>query len=539
MKRILCLMGQLCLRSSYYTTRLSTMVVATTLFMCLLAVQPRVFGASTASFGSNDVLALNVGDSVPDKWWNMPLTLWTAADDRSATMTLGDHRGKAIILDFWATWCANCLYGMPDLFDLQAKYGDDILTLPVTYEKTDYVSRFVGASSYDRLVEVKPVFRTVTDNRAFFEYFPLNKSLPLIVVISQDGTIDAIMNSKMLTEEYVGGVVSGSERYAPLKRSRIEQMPPLLEFSLEDVKQYKPIFYTSLTGEIDGAESLRNVVRDSVHGTVRTLLSNHTILELYAAGRYGETQRDFAFASSGRENRVILEVKDPDKYLHHYDESLGTRTVFDLAWRRANRYTYESVMPLEDADEVQVRLVDDLNRFLGLNGRIENRKVNVYVLALNEQFDQDCLRTDGPMLLINNGWRTGRSIQDTLVGANPAGYTTYIENMGMRSIPAQISFTFDRLLGNPYFPAPIIIDETGIEPQMLVSIGFSDKPDPTREELVENLRRQGFELTIEEREIPMFVLTQPGFEATPGEKLVLTRFGYLPESHLDRIALKP
>lgn len=535
MKRILCLMGQLCLRSSYYTTRLSTMVVATTLFMCLLAVQPRVFGASTASFGSNDVLALNVGDSVPDEWWNMPLTLWTAANDRSEAMTLGEHRGKVIILDFWATWCANCLYGMPDLFDLQAKYGDDILTLPVTYEKTDYVSRFVGASSYDRLVEVKPVFRTVTDNRAFFEYFPLNKSLPLIVVISQDGTIDAIMNSKMLTEEYVGGVVSGSERYAPLKRSRIEQIPPLLEFSLDDVRQYKPVFYTALTGEIDGAESLKEIVRDSANATVRTLLANHTVLELYGAGRYGEEQRNFAFAGPGKENRTVLEVKDPDRYLHHIDERTGTRTVFNLDWRRKNRYTYESVMPLVEADAIQRRIVHDLNRFFGLNGRITNKVVEVWVLRANERLQ---LNSEGEFLSVNDGWVRDRAGEDVYVGPNEHGFPHYVNHIDSRFLSTSLIGILNQRQSG--FIAPYIIDEMDLEEEWKISYGLPAFDELNSiQEVFDVLEAQGLSLTIEEREIPMFVLTEPGYEAKPGEKLVLTRFGYLPESHLDRIALKP
>jgi len=36
---------------------------------------------------------------------------------------LSDYRGKAVLLNFWATWCAPCKEEMPWFVDLQNKYG--------------------------------------------------------------------------------------------------------------------------------------------------------------------------------------------------------------------------------------------------------------------------------------------------------------------------------------------------------------------------------------------------------------------------------
>src|SRR5487761_1251710 len=39
------------------------------------------------------------------------------------TVSLADYKGKAVLLNFWATWCAPCKMEMPWLIQLQKKYA--------------------------------------------------------------------------------------------------------------------------------------------------------------------------------------------------------------------------------------------------------------------------------------------------------------------------------------------------------------------------------------------------------------------------------
>lgn len=59
---------------------------------------------------------LDVGDASPD---------FAAEKLSGGTLKLSEFRGKLLLLDFWATWCAPCRAEMPNLQKLQEEFGED------------------------------------------------------------------------------------------------------------------------------------------------------------------------------------------------------------------------------------------------------------------------------------------------------------------------------------------------------------------------------------------------------------------------------
>src|SRR5437868_7103902 len=76
---------------------------------------------------------LEVNDKVPDVPMNSIMNY---------SMTQGhlsDFKGKAILLDFFATWCGSCIASLHRLDSLQDKYKDELQVLVITEESKKFV----------------------------------------------------------------------------------------------------------------------------------------------------------------------------------------------------------------------------------------------------------------------------------------------------------------------------------------------------------------------------------------------------------------
>jgi thiol-disulfide isomerase/thioredoxin len=68
-------------------------------------------------------------------------------DAAGRTRTLADFRGKIVLLNIWATWCAPCREEMPALDRLQAQMGGErfqVVALSVDQQGAPIVRKFYG-----------------------------------------------------------------------------------------------------------------------------------------------------------------------------------------------------------------------------------------------------------------------------------------------------------------------------------------------------------------------------------------------------------
>ncbi len=95
------------------------------------AIEPQVAqeqndkSSGGASAGTESIL---VGKAAPD------FELEMMGGER---FRLSEHKGKIVVLDFWATWCSHCLQSMPELVRLHAESaGRDVEVIAVNLEES-------------------------------------------------------------------------------------------------------------------------------------------------------------------------------------------------------------------------------------------------------------------------------------------------------------------------------------------------------------------------------------------------------------------
>lgn len=82
---------------------------------------------------------------------------FTLTDLQGKTWTLGDLRGKVVLVNFWATWCTPCRSEMPDLEARYNQYKDQgFVVLAISDEDAEKVKRYIDENHYTYTILLDP-----------------------------------------------------------------------------------------------------------------------------------------------------------------------------------------------------------------------------------------------------------------------------------------------------------------------------------------------------------------------------------------------
>lgn len=123
----------------------------------------------------------------------------------------GSLRGKVVVLDFWATWCAPCVAVFPAFNKLEARFaGKPVVFLSITDEPAPTVRAFLGRTSLAGWIGIDR-------DQATFRAFEIT-SRPTAVVVDASGNLLGWTSPHTLAlhPEIIEGILEGRDMSARL-----------------------------------------------------------------------------------------------------------------------------------------------------------------------------------------------------------------------------------------------------------------------------------------------------------------------------------
>lgn len=254
-------------------------LIALKILFCVCLAHARQSSSLEAAHGvalsTDSIKPLQIGDTIPEALWHMPLQMVKAGQEGSTTVKLNDYKGKLIILDFWATWCTACVAAMPRVDRVSEQFKKEMVVLPVTYEREDKLLPFLQSN---RIVnELK--LTTVYGDSILNTYFA-HKLIPHYVWIYKNNFYTAT-RANDISETNIRQLLSSGEIHAQQKVDILDfnaQIPLVCNVANKEfaVKGFNNV---SFCNEIEGLGSKEGVSK--LNNLTRRYFINRPLKELY------------------------------------------------------------------------------------------------------------------------------------------------------------------------------------------------------------------------------------------------------------------
>ena len=111
------------------------------------------------------------------------------------------HKGKTIVIDIWASWCSDCIKGMPKIKALQKDYSDAIYVFLSLDKNQNAWKR--GIKKYP--IEGEHYFMPLGTKCAFADFVKINR-IPRYMILNKQGNIELFKAVKANSDKLINAL---------------------------------------------------------------------------------------------------------------------------------------------------------------------------------------------------------------------------------------------------------------------------------------------------------------------------------------------
>lgn len=221
----------------------------------------------------------------------------------SRPLTLGELRGKVVLLDFWTYGCINCMHMMPVLNQLEQKFGDALAIIGVHSAK---FANEGDTSNIRQVIERYGLTHPVINDHEFavwqaYASYGVN-AWPTFVIIDPHGNMLAVQAGEIPQEAFervIGGMIAQFDKIGEINR---DPLPIKLE------KDAQPPSALAFPGKVivDTAGN-RLIIADSSHNRLVVAdLKTYKVLDVIGTGTAGLKNGDYNEAMFSKPQGMAL-----------------------------------------------------------------------------------------------------------------------------------------------------------------------------------------------------------------------------------------
>jgi len=298
---------------------------------------------------------LAVGDHVPD------IAFGQMINYNQNTTRLSQFKGKLLLLDFWATWCGNCVKKFDMLDSMQRKYPDKFQVILINSANTrDTKEKLANFFERQKNGAGNKLMLPAAYNEPMADkYFP-HKFIPHYIWIDKNSKVKAITDAEEVTIQHIEDVIRGKAvQLAGIESRKSFDLKKFLfvKDSAEATRQIR--FRSTLGNYMPGVRPDYKFFSEPTFS--HYLFTNTPMADLL----------NIAYSINTRKDRTKLNVSD---------SIAGVLTTTNDSIIAAHSYCYEFIGPPMSRKESLIYMQQDLLRYFGIYVKKEKLPLPCYLL---------------------------------------------------------------------------------------------------------------------------------------------------------------